>query len=236
MQNKYDWSGYTTRIRKKSFTITFLIHLIGISSLLFLSGKKNSLSDEIFIVQMVEIPPLKISRSVLKMEKKIPEIKKRELIREKSTIREKKVETPSFSIEEYKKRLERKINLSMKESKVSKIKNVPIKIPEIKSTSLNIKNLEFSLTIPQWYILMVKSEIRKNWILKENFTGLSAIVSFRVTRDGRIKNITLEKSSGFSFFDNSVIEAVKLTKQLPSFPEEIKEKYLEIVIEFKTEG
>jgi len=230
MQNKYDWSGYTSQIRKKSFTITFLIHLIAISSLLFLSSKKTSLSDEIFIVQMVEIPPLKISRRVLKMEKKIPEIKKRDVIREKE------FEMPSFSIEEYKKRLERKINLSMEKSKVTKIKNVPIKIPEIKSTSLDIKNLEFSLTIPQWYILMVKSEIRKNWILKENFTGLSAIVSFRVTREGKIENIALEKSSGFSSFDNSVIEAVKLTKRLPSFPEEIKEKYLEIVIEFKTEG
>lgn len=236
MQNKYDWTGYTTQIRKKSFTITFLIHAIAISSFLFLSGKKNNLKDEIFIVQMVEMPPLKVSRKILQMKKKIPEIKKRESIVEKRTIRKKEIEIPSFSIEEYKKRLEKKINFSTKESKVSKIKNVSIKIPEIKSASLDIKSLKFSLGIPEWYILMVKSEIRKNWILKENFSDLSAVVSFRVFKDGRIKNITLEKSSGFSSFDNSVIEAVKLTKCLPSFPEDLKQKYLDILIEFKTEG
>jgi TonB family protein len=162
-----------------------------------------------------------------------------------------------FSPEDYKKNLYSKIFKSESQyTEKTYSKKIDIEIPEIKSkditgsqtssgqflsgipstTGSQTSSGQFLSEIPSWYIELLKKKIEENWSPKEFLTNLSAIISFRIYREGRIENIVIEKSSGYKNFDNSIIEAIKSVKKWPEFPREIKDRYLEIIIEFKIGG
>lgn len=86
------------------------------------------------------------------------------------------------------------------------------------------------------YYTMIWGKIKEGWVLPEglikNKEGLEAVVSFKILRDGKIKDIRFEKSSGNSYFDKSVLRAVGKADPLPSLPIEHKEDYLDIGIRF----
>ena len=86
------------------------------------------------------------------------------------------------------------------------------------------------------YYTIIWGKIKEGWILPEvlikNKEGLEAVVSFKILRDGKIKDIRFEKSSGNSYFDKSVLRAVGKADPLPSLPLEYKEDYLDIGIRF----
>jgi TonB family protein len=256
MQNRYNWTCYTDRIKKKSIFVSFLFH-ISVFSLLFLPvhQKNKNFEKEIFVVKLIDITlniPETIEKNEVKMEEKVlPPLKKEEKIK---NIKEEKIEkkaefSEKFSPEEYKKKLYSKISsLDQQYHKTSSdSQNIKtsenIKIPEIKSIKINAPSFDtstlpssFSTDIPSWYINLIKKKIEENWVLKEYLIDMSSIVSFRIYRDGRVENISIEKSSGYKKFDNSIIEAIKSVKTWPAFPSEIKDRYLDIMIEFKTEG
>jgi len=117
--------------------------------------------------------------------------------------------------------------------------NLPVKVEQVGSHTPEITNITAitpSMTIPQWYLSMVQSRIKANWRTSSMLGARTSTVSFRISRNGQIGNVNLEKSSGNANFDRSVVEAVQTTRQLPYFPEEIPDAYLDIVIDFKTEG
>ncbi|MCM8767702.1 MAG: TonB family protein [Candidatus Omnitrophica bacterium] len=199
-------------------------------------------------IPQIEIPEIIEKKEIKILEKDLPSLKKEEKIKSpKEKIIEKKLEfTEKFSPEEYKKKLYSKIsNIEQQTNLPSKpsSQNINIKIPEIKSIQINTPTFEsysdkpsFITEIPSWYINIIRKKIEENWLLKEYLIGMSAIVSFRIYRDGKVENVYIEKSSGYKKFDNSIIEAIKSVKNWPNFPEEIKDRYLDIIIEFKTEG
>jgi|GEM_PF-1042310 TonB family protein len=274
MQNRYDWTCYAGRIKKRSIFVSFLFH-ISFFSLLFLPihQKNKNFEKEIVVVKLVNIPmtmPEIIEKNEIKIEEKVlPPLKKEGKIKSMKDVKvesmkdirfEKKAEfSERFSPDEYKKKLYSKIStLDQQYHKTSSdSQNVKtsenIKIPEIKSIKINAPSFDtsrsnapsfdtstfqsyFSTDIPSWYINLIKKKIEENWVLKEYLIEMSSIVSFRLYRDGRIENISIEKSSGYKKFDNSIIEAIKSVKTWPAFPTEIKDKYIDIMIEFKTEG
>lgn len=242
MQNRYDWSCYTIRIKKRSFLISFSIHFIFL--LLFtlpITQNRKEFEREIFIVKMVSLPQIEIPKVSESFEKKIEVTKKQEKIEKiegKPIIPKKEFSISNkFSPEDYKQKLYSNILKDTKTSqKDSLTKPVDIKIPEIKSGELNSNTISFSTEIPTWYINLLKKKIQDNWSIKEYLINLSAIVSFRIYRNGKIENVTIERSSGDSKFDNSIIDAIKSVKVWPEFPESIKDKYLDIIVEFKMEG
>lgn len=83
-----------------------------------------------------------------------------------------------------------------------------------------------------YYLSTIISRIGGNW--KNPYRGdkISAVVHFFITRDGRIEKAKLHKSSGNYLFDQSVIRAVNITKNLPSLPPQYKEKRLGVFFEF----
>ncbi|MFN4227654.1 MAG: energy transducer TonB [Candidatus Ratteibacteria bacterium] len=254
MQNRYDWTCYTSRIKKRSFFISVLFHFSLFALFLIpLPQKKKDFEREIFVVKLVNIPQIPEvfetveKKEIITSEKVLSSPNKEEKIKSvKETIIEKKVEfTEKFSPEEYKKKLYSKISSMEQINQPSKTspQNINIKIPEIKSIQINAPSFDsstyqpsFNTEIPSWFINLIKRKIEENWLLKEYLIDMSAIVSFRIYRDGKIENISIEKSSGYKKFDNSIIEAIKSVKNWPIFPEGIKDRYLDIVIEFKTEG
>jgi len=220
--------------------------------------KNKNFEKEIFVVKLVNIPHIEViektsEKKEIKIEERVlPPVKKEEKIKTVKDIKvEKKVEfSETFSPEEYKKKLYSKISdtkfseTNKKSSNNTETSNINIKIPEIKSVKISTPSFEstssyqtsFSTDIPSWYINLIKKKIEENWLLKEYLIDMSTIVSFRIYREGRIDNISIEKSSGYKKFDNSIIDAIKSVKSWPAFPSEIKDRYLDVIIEFKTEG
>jgi TonB family protein len=94
-----------------------------------------------------------------------------------------------------------------------------------------IKGLRFKI-----YYTIIWGKIKEGWVLPggliKNKEGLEAVVSFKILRDGEIKNIRFEKSSGNSYFDKSVLRSVEKANPLPSLPVEYKEDYLDIGVRF----
>ena len=254
MQNRFDWTCYSIGIKKRSLLFSFLLHFL-LFFLIFLPNKnENKIEREVFVVKMVSLPEIKIPEKVEeklsnqrkietyeKIESKIKKQGKTKMTERtfKKEISEKGFEE-KFSPEDYKKNLYSKIFKSESQyTEKTYSKKIDIEIPEIKSkdiTGSQISSGQFLSEIPSWYIELLKKKIEENWSPKEFLTNLSAIISFRIYREGRIENIVIEKSSGYKNFDNSIIEAIKSVKKWPEFPREIKDRYLEIIIEFKIGG
>jgi TonB family protein len=262
MVNKYDWNWYLIKIKKRSFSASLLVHFF-LFLLLFLpiTKKEKKFEKEIFVVNLVNIPfemkEIKVEKEVkenikkVSLEKKvlpISPLKETKVEKIKENIIEKKEEfSESFSPDEYKKKIYSKIMKGEKDNVPSSLtpslSTENIKIPEIKSTKISpvsfnieIPNSTIFYQIPSWYISMIKKKIEENWSLKEHVGKLSSIVSFRIYKEGRVENISIEKSSGYRKFDNSIVDAIRSVKNWPPFPEEIKDRYLDVIIEFETEG
>ncbi|HOL22272.1 MAG TPA: TonB family protein [bacterium] len=239
-----------TSIEKKSTGISFFIHMVGISFLLISPVKKQINKNDVFTVHIVDIPVIPAPQVVSPpLEKPAveppPGIEKKGQKEKLSTVKEKPIKTqettqkkeiPTFSAEKFRESLIAKAGVSQTPDKASlqkppepvKIEKIEREVPEITISSL--------MSIPDWYLSTIHKKIKENWRTDNIIGERTAIVSFRVYRDGRIENISLEKSSGNTRFDRSVLEAVISTKQVPPFPVEITYNYLDIIIDFKTEG
>ena len=222
------------------------MHFIWIGSF-FLPIKKNiNMKEIVYTVEIINLPqislPVERVKETQPIQKEIQAIKnvKTPLSigkNEKFEISPRK--EISFSQEEFIKNLSEKLaktdkKISFKEEKTSSLKIPKIEITKENTSSQNpfIQNIE----IPEWYLSQIKNIIKKNWKSERFIYSLSAMVSFRLFPDGKVDNVMIEKSSGNISFDNSTIEAIKKVKQFPSFPEQINQNYLDIVIEFTTEG
>lgn len=255
MQNRNHRAGYTGGIRKKSFGISFLIHSAGIFLLVVSPWKKPSLvTQDIFTVQIIELPKMETAKIEMPEGEKLmipkPAAEKQITVREKPPMEEQKAvkkeaprERPSFSAGKFRENLIAKTtNTSKSATGTTSEKttaNLPVKVEQVGSHTPEITNITAitpSMTIPQWYLSMVQSRIKANWRTSSMLGARTSTVSFRISRNGQIGNVNLEKSSGNANFDRSVVEAVQTTRQLPYFPEEIPDAYLDIVIDFKTEG
>ncbi len=259
MQNRNHRTGYTGGIRKKSLGISFLIHSAGIFFLVVSPWKKTvAVNQDVFTVQIIELPNIESAKIEVPEKSKpampVPVPEKKTPVKEKRAKTEEKVvkqqvparEIPSFATEQFREKLIAKTqnisrpgNETAPERKTAATPPVPVKIEEIGSSSPETASITVSIvsmTIPQWYLSMVQSRIKANWRTSSMLGVRTSIVSLRIYRNGQIENVNLEKSSGNANFDRSVVEAVKTTKQLPYFPDEIPDAYLDIVIDFKTEG
>ncbi|MCD6221070.1 TonB family protein [bacterium] len=233
MQNRESWTGYESKVRKKSFFLSLTIHFIGIT-FLTVSSINIVHKNEVFVVQLLNIPSIPEVKEKVLEKPKVDKKKIESKVENKEKI--KQDEIPSFNIDKYRNELLSKIEVkSSKLAKNEKVNIGKINIPSLHSTSLSLKNVNFLPDIPSWYISLLKSRIEENWKFKNIIGELSALISFRIYRSGKITDLKIEKSSGYSPFDRSAVLAVKSTKDIPPFPEEIKQSYLDVMIEFKKE-
>ncbi len=86
------------------------------------------------------------------------------------------------------------------------------------------------------YYTIIWGKIKEGWILPEGFVrnreDLEAVISFRILRDGKIKDVKFENPSGNAYFDKSVLRAVEKANPLPPLPGGYREKYLDIGVRF----
>jgi colicin import membrane protein len=77
------------------------------------------------------------------------------------------------------------------------------------------------------YARALDERIRSNWTVPElaQKDARSLIVQVRITieKDGRVGNVVMEKSSGNTYFDDSVRRAIQKSSPLPTPPEQLRE-------------
>ncbi len=242
MQNRFNWTCYTARVKRKSFFISLFLHLSFFTLIFFSPVKeKKKFEREIFTVKLISLPQIKEEVRIENFIsfKNVKDIKPEKTKNEKiESVKQSSKISESFSPEDYRKKVYSKITKEEKAENLISQRNIDIKIPDVKSILEEVSPSQIKSTsfIPEWYISLIKKKIEENWSLKSFLVGLSAIISFRIYREGKVENIVIEKSSGYKKFDDSILEAIKSVKKWPEFPEEIKDRYLDITVEFKTEG
>jgi len=69
-----------------------------------------------------------------------------------------------------------------------------------------------------YYIDQMLAQIRANWVRPPLGGGIETVVHFRVSRDGRIDDLHIVTSSGYSSFDLAGLRAVQSASPLPPLP------------------
>ncbi|MCG2724898.1 MAG: TonB C-terminal domain-containing protein [Elusimicrobia bacterium] len=86
-----------------------------------------------------------------------------------------------------------------------------------------------------WYISLVRNALSNQWMTKMPSSGdMSAVIFFNIIRDGTVKNLKVEKSSGNRLFDNAALSSVENAMPFEVLPDDFTEKKLSVHVEFKT--
>lgn len=187
----------------KNYFFSFLFHFFFLVLFSFLPTFKKTKNVEYPVVLEVSIAP-KISE---------------ENIEKKSDIAVQKE-----GIKETKKKEEKKDTLKAKSSKKEDI---------IKSKGFSLKTEGGAVS--SFYLNIVLNKIAENWYNPYQNTNLNlkAVIFFKITRDGKIEEVKIEKSSGKEDYDEYCKRAVLLTKNLPPLPDDFKVDVLKIHLEFE---
>ncbi len=85
-----------------------------------------------------------------------------------------------------------------------------------------------------WYITQVRELLWNAWTARMPSGGdLRCTVRFSILRDGTVKSVGLEKSSGNRLFDNAAESSVEGAGPFPALPEDFYEDQLTAHVEFK---
>jgi TonB family protein len=82
------------------------------------------------------------------------------------------------------------------------------------------------------YIVLMTDLIRRNWDAVAEVSGMTIIKS-TIQRDGRLTELALEKSSGYTALDLNAQRAVTITRQLPPLPAEYSNPTLTVHLNFQ---
>jgi protein TonB len=80
------------------------------------------------------------------------------------------------------------------------------------------------------YLLGVKRRIENVWSYPPDARGLTGdlLVTFTITRDGRLKNLQLAQTSGIAPLDNEAIRAIREAAPFAPFPDRMQFERLNI--------
>ena len=89
-----------------------------------------------------------------------------------------------------------------------------------------------------WYYALVREKMYSAWEQPSGLSasGLRALVSIRVHKDGSITQKKLVHSSGHAQMDESVMKAVRSVSKLKALPPQFGGSYKDITVEFELTG
>jgi TonB family protein len=85
------------------------------------------------------------------------------------------------------------------------------------------------------YLAIVQQRISQNWTppaVEMNTRSLHVRVKFRLAASGQVTSVTVEQSSGLSYYDLAGQRAVLSSVPLPPFPSDLKELWLDVHVSF----
>ncbi len=83
-----------------------------------------------------------------------------------------------------------------------------------------------------YYVEALKNKISANWF-RGGDSGLSAVVYFRIYKNGNIQKLQIDEASGSSSFDLSALRAVKNAEPFPPLPDDYTKEYLSVFLKFE---
>jgi TonB family protein len=107
-------------------------------------------------------------------------------------------------------------------------------LPTVNSPEATLKGFRSGLSNPYW--ARVEAIIKSQWEappIANKGQSYTATVKFRLFRDGTIKDVEIQQTSGNSYFDISAQRAVLRPRALPPFPAEMTETYQDVAMVFR---
>ena len=107
-------------------------------------------------------------------------------------------------------------------------------IPQGKTPQTQLKTSGSSGTNPYWG--RVEAIIKGNWEpppIDVSGQAYSAVVKFRFYRNGTVKDVVIQQTSGNSYFDMAGQRAVLKPRQFPPFPADMTEAYQDVEMVFR---
>jgi protein TonB len=86
-----------------------------------------------------------------------------------------------------------------------------------------------------WYLRQLQNKIGERWDPHAR-DGAQPLVVFDIARDGKIRGLTVEKTSGNVLYDQAALRAITDATPFPPLPEEFKEPYLRVHLNFVYTG
>jgi TonB family protein len=86
-----------------------------------------------------------------------------------------------------------------------------------------------------WYLRQVEGKISQRWESQAR-DGSQPELVFEIGRDGKIRALAVEKSSGNSLYDQAAMRAITEANPFPPLPEEFRETFLRIHMGFSYSG
>ena len=82
------------------------------------------------------------------------------------------------------------------------------------------------------YLSTMLHLIQRNWDSRQEVAG-TTLIMFTIQRDGRLSDVEIERSSGYTALDITAQRALLLVRQLPSLPTAFPEDHLTVHINFQ---
>jgi len=89
-----------------------------------------------------------------------------------------------------------------------------------------------------WYIEAVKRKIQSNWLQNTIDPGVRAarsahaVVQFTISKDGTVKDIRVQQTSGNMSMDNSGLRAIMQSNPMPALPPDYSGSYVQVLFDF----
>lgn len=211
----------------RMFVISLLVHTVVISAMLFtakLPSKKLTFGP-VYDVNLVSSPmqsvSTKSSAPISSEIKSIPKsqpvtLKKQETIRETPAVRKDDGRQVQRAIDDIRKK-------------------VSAATPQASAPPSQSANSAESSSRMDAYYALIWSRIKSQWALPRGIVqrdNLEAVIEVKITRDGRVSSLGIEKSSGNRYFDDSAIKAVRKASPFPPLPAVLQASSAEFGIRF----
>ncbi len=206
----------------KMLVISFLIHTLFISAMLFSSSlpSKKITFGPVYDVNLVSLPssamkPVSaISREINSASKAQPITLKKQ---ETAVIRKEDRSQIQRAIDDVR-------------NKVNANPAPQAKAPPSPSASSAVSSSQMNA-----YYALIWSRIKSQWALPRGILqsdNLEAIIDVKILRDGTVSRLDIEKSSGNRYFDQSAVKAVRKASPFPALPAWIQDTSAEFGIKF----
>jgi periplasmic protein TonB len=89
-----------------------------------------------------------------------------------------------------------------------------------------------------WYIEAVKRKVQSNWLQNTIDPAVRAartahaVVQFTIYKDGTVKDIRIQQTSGNNSMDNSGLRAIMQSNPMPALPPDYSGSYVQVVFDF----
>lgn len=84
-----------------------------------------------------------------------------------------------------------------------------------------------------YYVDQMLAMIQRNWIRPMVGSGVEATIYYRISRDGRITESRIDRSSGINSFDLAALRAVQASSPLPPLPRAFRDSWLGVHLIFR---